>query len=160
MSTATSSVDVEGRRRPSDAISLGGRGHRPGGGHRRRGLRRTEESRRSCVRHTFRRRQQAHSAADADRQPDRGSSRHPAGPAAAVRHAPRYGTALCRREAEARRRPDCFRRHHRAWRRQSHRLRGARDAWPRRSRSTNCRTRRSRCSSPCARKAGCTVPAS
>ncbi len=50
------------------------------------------------------------------------------GPRLAVRHPPRHRAAVRRREAEARGRPDRLRRHHRAGRRQSHRLRRAGDA--------------------------------
>ena len=68
----------EGRRGPPDASSVGRRGHRPGEGHRGRGRRRAEEGRRARVGHPLRHRQQAHPAADADRQPDRQSARHAA----------------------------------------------------------------------------------
>ena len=94
-----------------------------------------------------------------DRQPDRRPARHAARPAAAVLHAPRHRAALRRREAEARRRPHRLRRHDGARRRQPHRLRRAGRRWPRRCSSTSCRTRRSRCCSPCARRAACTARA-
>ena len=60
----------ESRRRPSDAVPGGRRSHRPGEGHRRRGIRRIEEGRRAGVGHPFRHGEQAHSAADTDGQPD------------------------------------------------------------------------------------------
>ena len=82
----------------------------------------------SRIRHPLRRREQAHPAADANRQPDRRSARHASWSAAAVRHAPRHRAAVRRRQAEARGRPHRLRRHDGARRRQPHRLRRAGDA--------------------------------
>ena len=77
------------------------------------------------------------------------------GPRLAVFHPPRHRAALRRRQAAARGRPHRLGRHHRARRRCPHRRRGSRRASPRRLSSTSCRIRRSRCCSPCARRADC-----
>jgi tripeptide aminopeptidase len=55
------------------------------------------------IRHTFRRREQAHSAADANRQLDRGPSGTRPGPRLLFATHPRYSTALWPREAERQR---------------------------------------------------------
>ena len=80
MSSTHSAVDVKAAEDHLMQVPGGGRGHRPGGGHRRGGIRRTEEGRRAGVRHPLRQCEQTHPAADADRQPDRRSARHAPGP--------------------------------------------------------------------------------